>query len=287
MSQQGSTDVEWLDVLSKRLRSLVKTLSVLKDANFEFEELHDARVACRRAEAALKVCRDLLPNQHVDWLREHLRRLRQVGNAARDDDVWDRWLEGQEGPVSRQLRRSLRGERQLNHARVAKFAQSLLRSRRFVYHVEQVCRSTRKTTAPSLWRSLIARRLLSQLNSLVCAIPLGDQNSRELHRFRIASKRLRYANEFVSEVIAESRSSTLEQLLKQIQDRLGVLNDSVMRQRRFKQLVKHEVRLKGLPDPARESECLTAAWQVWWASVAITNVINAVVANWLRLAVHQ
>ena len=285
MSQQCSTDVEWLDALSKRLRSLVDALSALKHATFEFEELHDARVACRRAEAALRICRDLLPAQHVDWLRKRLRQLRQVGNAARDDDVWDRWLEGQDTPGSQRLRRSLRGERELNHARVAKFAQSLLRSRRFAYHMERACRLPRSTTSPSLWRSLIARRLLSQLNSLVCAIPLGEQNSRELHQFRIASKRLRYANEFVSEVIAESRSATLEQLLKQIQDRLGVLNDSVMRQRRFKQLVKHEVRLKGLPDSTRESECLTDAWQEWWASVAITHVINAAVAKWLPLAV--
>ena len=283
MTRQSSAPADWHGVVHRRLHDALDSLTTLKDTPFEQETLHDARVSCRRAECGLQICRDLLPTRHATWLRTHLRQLRRAGNSARDHDVLEAWLEDQDSPKARQLRDSLRHKRQADHERVAKLAVSLIRDGRFAHHVEHVCQPASDPSDSELWQRCVARRLLDRLFHLVRALPMDATNLRQWHRLRIASKELRYAYECVSEALPTTVDAPLETMLKQIQERLGAVNDVFVRQQQFRELVKLKVSTQGLPDPSDELARISTAWYRWWASISLEAVIGTAVTTLLPL----
>src|SRR5262245_27990506 len=56
-------------------------------AEHDIEHVHRLRVATRRASAALKLYRDLLPRRARRWVKKRLRKIRRAAGDARDFDV--------------------------------------------------------------------------------------------------------------------------------------------------------------------------------------------------------
>ena len=89
----------------KRLRAASQVLLAAAGDTLAPETLHDLRIACRRAEAALCLSRDVVRWHSCRWLWERLSGLRHACNQARDDDVLLLWLKEQ---PDRDSTRSLR-----------------------------------------------------------------------------------------------------------------------------------------------------------------------------------
>lgn len=284
MSQRHSTLTDLLSVLRLRLGSVVDALATLQHTPIESEVLHDARVACRRAEAALRIGRDLLPDRQVAWLRTHLRRLRRACNSARDIDVLREWLAAQRrSPVVRKLRKKLKHKRRVDQSQIVELTKSLIRKRRFATHANRAIQTDHDRSHAESWHSFVARRLLDEFTNLLGALPTDADHPGQLHRLRIAGKRLRYACEFVSEVVPAAQFDSLQELLKQMQDRLGQLHDTVVRLECLRHQAKHATGKKLRRDSADERDRLTEEWRDWWSSTSPDAAIGSAAAKMPKL----
>ncbi len=283
ISKHGANRTSCLSVVQQRLDSLRNALVTLHDRPFHPETLHDARVASRRAESVLRICRDILSDRHVTWLRRHLRKLRHACNSARDNDVLRAWLERQSDSASLRLRKSLKRKRQADRSLIVDITGSLIRRKKLALHAKLACDTAIAPGKRDPWHHFVVRRLLNELYEFVRSLPSDPNNARQLHQLRIAGKRLRYSCEFVSKIIPAAGFVSLLRLLKEVQDRLGLLHDTVVRQELLNQegwqSNDQQVQVKS----ADEIDSLTQAWQDWWTSASPETVIGSATTRILKL----
>jgi CHAD domain-containing protein len=200
------------------------------------DELRRYRVATRRLRAALRLFGKAYPGRKVAALRAGLGDLGRAAGAARDVDVrvagLDRWAsEGGDARITAvaPLRRSWIAARdaaatdllrRLDSRRHKRLLDDLMT---FVGGEGRVTaaggRSIRDSAASRLWRAFEVLRDLG-----------GDLSAADLvalHDVRIAAKRLRYALEFLGDVLPDDRLRLVERLVA-LQDHLGALNDAAL-----------------------------------------------------------
>ncbi len=283
ISKQGSERTDCLAVVLRRLRSLRNSLFKLNERPFHPETLHDARVASRRAESVLRICRDILSDRHVTWLQSRLRKLRRACNSARDNDVLCEWLEGQSDSASLRLRKSLKRKRQADRSLIVEITGSLIRRKKLARHAKLACDTAIAPGELDHWHHFVVRRLLDELYEFARTLPTDVHNAGQLHQLRIAGKRLRYSCEFVSKVIPAAGFDALLRLLKEVQDRLGLMHDTVVRQ----ELLSQEGWQSNDPQvqckSANEVDGLTKAWKDWWTSASPETVIGSATTRMLTL----
>jgi len=190
----------WRSVMERRLQCVLNAMDQLQDSKSGPRELHDARVACRRAEAALRVCRDLLSTKRAQRLRLDIRKIRRATNESRDQDVLRKWFTKQKGSESARLCRIVEQHRDKVFPRMIKSMGNLQQLRDSVTHVTRPARGSTSIG----WQSCLGRRLLQEVYRFLEYIPEVDSETESLHEFRIAGKRLRYAVEFATEVLPKS-----------------------------------------------------------------------------------
>ena len=273
----------WLSVIPHRLNSVGESLVRFRDSPQDSEALHDLRVACRRAESALRVCCDLLPPDPAKWLRKHLREVRRLSNASRDNEVLRKWLKGQAGSFARNLRKSLKSEGQQQRVSLVECIRDVLRGNRWAEHVERVG-SSEGSGAEDHTRRLIARRLREDLFRFVESLPTEATSPSELHQFRIAGKRLRYSIECVCEMFPAVKCRSLHRILPQIQERLGQLHDLDVRLVSLKPWVRDAGASPQWQESIAESQRLLISWQAWWRSVAWESAVGTALTELLRFS---
>jgi len=196
----------------------------------DVEELHDMRVASRRLRAAIALFGDVLPAE-AERLRPDLAWVGQTIGAVRDLDVQlqqlDRWtnvLTPSDQEALRRLRSLLEGQRARargemlesldspRYARLVRRLGTMLRSR------SGARTAPARAVAPDLVeaRHRALRKAKRQIGP--------DSDAAAFHRLRIATKRYRYALEFLSDVYPGEtkrlirRSVTLQDVLGAHQD---------------------------------------------------------------------
>ena len=274
--------IDGLPVVRQRLQSVGDCLVQFRNSPKNSDALHDLRVACRRAEAALRLCRDLLPPQPAKWLRKQLRQLRQLSNASRDNEVLREWLKGQGGSFVRDFQKALKSERDSERVQMVEFIEELLRGDRLADRTRRACLVHNDRTGERD-HLLMAHRFLDDLFRFIQALPTRTTSPSELHLFRIASKRLRYAIECVCDIFPKAKFSSLQRILRQIQERLGELHDLDVRLSRLQQWGQSA----GVPPPwqasTAQSQRLLKSWQAWWRTVAWQSAVGTAVTEILRL----
>ena len=189
--------------------------------------IHDLRVAIRRTEQACKTFRELFDPASVKKLRWRLHRLMELCAAVRNCDVALILLD-QAGVTTGASVSRLKKTR----AAAAKKLSRRLAKERLKRPPEPAPRSHPKEGEWKLDQSLEANlcRLLPGLADEwfaagKAAIP-AQASYQALHRFRLQAKRFRYALElfegFYGNEIARAAG-----VLKELQDRLGAINDCV------------------------------------------------------------
>jgi len=212
------------------------------------EELHDLRVASRRARAALRLLRHVLPADRVGHWRDELRWLGGLSGLARDMDVFlDRIRRhlravGADPAVQRVLLRGVRAERRLAHAELA----DALRSARLAELMRELSEVPDPPAEPrrGVWADGSARELAPGL----IRGPLRRLRSwrrrrcewltaQEMHAIRIAGKRARYAIEFFADVLGGDLRMHLKELVA-LQDCLGAHQDAIVAMARLGELAR-------------------------------------------------
>lgn len=204
--------------------------------------VHQMRVATRRLRAALRLFADLLPpesaslNDELNWIAGQL-------SAARDLDVQLQRL--RENGVELGLLATLEPygswleeQRQRAQAELT----SAIESPRFdhlLLHLKglDAWSPIPATDAPLLEEApRRLRRTFKKLRERARAID-EDSPSTELHKVRIAAKRLRYTAEFFESAYGR-RARRLAECLTSLQDLLGELQDGVVGAQRIHQAVQ-------------------------------------------------
>lgn len=199
----------------------------------ELENVHQLRVATRRAMAAMEVFESLLPPRRADWLVRKLKEIRQAAGAARDLDVFQQRLserlkkndDSRYAPLLRLLRDAREAAQEPIEAICDK-----LRNKRYSQRVSAVVKRVRLREDSFVLNhptfGVAARISLRQYVDDFFAASRRDLHDYEaLHAFRIEGKRLRYAMEIFAGAFEPWFRKDLYKLLEALQERLGEVND--------------------------------------------------------------
>jgi CHAD domain-containing protein len=231
-------------VLSIRLAVVRHYLPLaVERAEEDIEHVHQLRVSTRRAGAALRVFREVLPNRSRRRLRRLLRRLRRAAGQARDWDVFllnlpqARALQTAAGrPAADFLLGYGLGQR---HAAQLLLVQAAEQNGADLHaaadELLEALEQPRDNDDPPLRSFALAQfhPLFTDFHQGVLADP--DQPA-ELHQLRISGKRLRYALEIFIPCFPEWFQQQLYPAVEELQELLGTLQDAVVGSERLKDL---------------------------------------------------
>jgi CHAD domain-containing protein len=203
------------------------------------EDLHQFRVATRRARALIRASRSLLgtqlerseaelrwlggalgPVRDLDVLSAHVRSLLDgLGEDRAGGETIVRLLEAKRAEAHELLLEALRGERYVELLSLFAAEIALLR-----------------TEASESELHAIADGETKRLRKAYAALG-PDPADTELHALRIRAKRARYAAELAAQAEGR-RAAKLVQVLKQLQDLIGTHQDAVVTEQRVRALAK-------------------------------------------------
>jgi len=195
--------------------------------------VHQLRVACRRAAAALRAFRSLAPKRSRK-LNRWLRRLRRAAGPARDADV-----------LLTRLRRELEAESETGGAILDHIQQTRVKAQReleaidaradkggFRRAIEKCLAAVGNDDDPRPFAEFAREQFAEAAEALTAADP-HTATLDELHQLRIAAKRLRYSIELFHSAAAPALRDQAYPLVEELQDRLGALNDRAAAQERW------------------------------------------------------
>jgi len=213
---------------AKRLMSLDRGVRQVAKKPKDAEAIHDLRVSVRRFRQELNVFEEWLKPGPVKRIRGTLKKLMDRCAAVRNCDIAKEVLQAA-GYVSQKLVADLEMERQ--HAR-KDLARTLThwrhrdRVRKWREHLRIVRPSAKSEAGGSVSEN--ARRLLPAMiedffrAGREAARPRSTH--RRMHGLRLEAKRVRYTLELFEPVYGE-RTEPMVESLKELQDRLGAIND--------------------------------------------------------------
>jgi CHAD domain-containing protein len=207
----------------------------------ETENVHQLRVASRRAAAAMRLFAPLLPPRHARWINKQLKKIRRAAGDARDLDVLGDQIarfarDG--GPVKYQF--LCDAIKQRRHAAQEPIADihSKLKRKDFRHRQARLVKHTRLRTEadreqkPSY--AQVGREALAPLVQCFLTASTSDFSDYErLHAFRIEGKRLRYAMEVFAGAFSPGFRKDLYKQIEELQQKLGDVNDHVNARQQF------------------------------------------------------
>ncbi len=199
------------------------------------EHVHQLRVGCRRAMAALRAFEPLFsakPRRLKKWLR----RIREGAGPARDADVLLARFQknAPSDPVTEYAIARLKSQRCEAQEQLIKVAAKASRGQ-LIHCVDQTLRSlSHDSDSAELAFTEYARHALRLSNaSFLQLVQVPDPTLAELHQLRIAGKRFRYSIEIFHEAFPDSLRKVIYPQLVDLQDRLGEINDHATAQALF------------------------------------------------------
>lgn len=196
------------------------------------EYVHQLRVWSRRADAAIEMYRELMPEWRVAWIQKQLMRIRKATNDARDDDVFaERLAEDKTPDTDGLLKRVVEHRVEAQQEVLRIYERMTKRKGRFGRRVEKLLKRVRlrdkhRKSKPTYraWAKGHLRPILDEFFEMA----EGDLTDTErLHQFRIMGKNLRYAMELLSAAFCSQLRNKAYPPLETLQDQLGRVNDHV------------------------------------------------------------
>lgn len=268
----------------EQFKSRLYGLSEMQD----IEYVHEMRVSTRRMRAALKLLKNAFSGEVAD-AKERLSIVASALGKVRDSDVFMEFLndyamsapEQDEPWLSRLIRNEARKRAQRYRELIKVMKSPSVRQFQMEFHdqlLDENVQRNRLTNAKKKGLkpvALAAPRILDRGLAKVLKHkgPLEFREAGQLHKLRIACKRLRYAAEFVSEVYPDGLTQVVRRMTK-MQDLLGDLHDSDVYMERIEQYMLRSAE-KGNPAmiaamdrlterlKERREGCLNAACVKW------------------------
>jgi CHAD domain-containing protein len=220
--------------------ALAQRLEVVRDclpraiheADQDPENVHQLRVATRRADAALRIFRGCLPGRVYRAARSRLRTIRRAAGAARDWDVFLLDLRQRSKDASKEDQLGLNflagyalGQRCAVQAQLQAVE---VQPDTFVEFMIATLGELREPDEnPKGVLADLARTLLADRLGRLHAAASGDLTDYgHLHQVRIAGKRLRYALEVLADCFAPALRERVYPMVEEMQEILGRANDS-------------------------------------------------------------
>ena len=247
----------------------------------DIENVHQLRVATRRAMAALEIFADLLPSRRKKWMQRRLKQVRKAAGDARDFDVLAARLDNQ---LDREADKSVAmlldevQERRKAAQQPIEAAYDKLKRKDFPRREARLLKHVRLRTESDLAEQpSFADAGVHALRELVqdfFAAADGDlSDPTALHAFRIQGKRLRYAMEIFAGAFAAALRKKLYPQVERLQEKLGNINDHASARRHFADWIgtieRPEVvellRTMGDEETAALAES-TAKFFEWWTT---------------------
>lgn len=224
------------NVLHQRMQYVEQKLPLAAhEYLLDVEHVHQLRVGCRRAEAALQAFRPLISDGSKS-LKKWLRQIRRAAGPARDLDVLlDRMKKGGDELMRQDLVERLQRRRSEVQPRLLE-VEALAAKGKLSRSVERCLDSLRaskkpiKTIAFTDFANAALRKAGKPLRKLV---KVEQFSLAELHQLRLAGKRLRYSIELFHGAFPHELRSEIYPLVEKLQNRLGRLNDHVTAQSLF------------------------------------------------------
>jgi CHAD domain-containing protein len=226
-------------ILEIRLAEVQKflPLAARHDAD-DVEYVHQLRVSCRRAAAALRAF-EPLAGRGGKKLKRWLKKLREAAGPARDADVYLARLRSELDPANQYAQelvgvvRQSREEAQAALVKIDKRASRGGFQRAIDNALDRIARSDDELADESF--AEFALRAVADATHEVDAIDAPTASIAELHQLRIAAKRLRYAIEIFHSAATPELRLELYPQVEEMQERLGAVNDRSASQARLQQ----------------------------------------------------
>lgn len=273
-------------VIALSLRTMSKRLRDARHGELSEKPLHELRIACRRAEAALRLCEDAADSRAWRWLTRSLKSLRRTCNQARDDDVLEDWLKRQATPTGKSLRRAVLAHRRDVEPKIRKLASDLCERRRFQRRSAKLISRLQACGTSGQIAANFGRRLFDEVHRFVKSFAVRRDDASRLHQLRIAGKRLRYASELVTEIWPSVELTELKEHLHSLQDWLGGIQDQVVGERLLKKCAPSRSS-KAAQTLARKARNSVARQQrkfwTWWQACPLERMLADTTAEVLTL----
>ncbi|MBN1851784.1 MAG: CHAD domain-containing protein [Pirellulales bacterium] len=239
--QQPASEVA-RKTLAKRL-DVVRHYLPLAAMEYEkdIEHVHQLRVGCRRAMAAVTAWKAILPAKPARRVKRMLRKIRRSADDARDHDVlFERFQNSQDIPHEgfNALIDQITQQRQEGQAPIIAMHKKIGRNK-FARRVASLMDSIPwQSSEPEPTYAEFAQIRMAAIASEFFDVASGNGGSaKDLHSLRIAGKRLRYAMEIFADAFGNEFREILYPVVEQLQDKLGALNDHNVAQKRFQRIV--------------------------------------------------
>jgi CHAD domain-containing protein/CYTH domain-containing protein len=216
------------------------------------EALHDFRVGIRRLRSTVRAYRSVLPNAFPPPLRDRLRAIARASGASRDLEVQFAWLEarGRKGSDAERIAADWLRPELIRRAQEAGVSGLAVVRAEFPDARRAVRRALTQRPGNSpddgeLFASVLGKQVIVAGGNLEKRLrrvrTIDDRN--QLHRARIAGKRLRYLLEPVAETEAEA--AWLVARLKRLQDAIGDMRDAQLFRDRLRAMIEDDSTTNG------------------------------------------
>lgn len=268
------------------LKNAASRLREAADGDLSAKKLHELRIACRRAEAALRLCQDVADGRASHWMMRRLKAFRDVCNEARDDDVLCKWVQRQGRSSSKSLCQAICEHRAETEPRIVRLARRMSEKHRFERRCKKVVKQLRACEVNDQIARAFGQRLFNEVHRFVRSLPANRDDAIALHRLRIIGKRLRYASELVTEIWPDVALAELNEHLHLLQDRLGAIHDQIEGARRLRQLLPKRLARSARPLVRKAQGTATSLqrkfWR-WWQAYPIERMLADTTAEVVAL----
>ncbi len=226
-------------ILALRMDEVQKFLPLAaRHAEGDIEHVHQLRVNCRRAAAALRAFEGLA-GRRGRKLKRWLKRLRRAAGPARDADVLIARLRSEldaANPNAQRLVDDIAQARTEAQPALVAVDDRTLRGglKRAIDGCLTSLAGAKTKTARSSFAEFAQRAVAAAAKGLDI-VDAQTASLGELHQLRIAAKRLRYSIEIFHCAAAPALRLEVYPQIEELQERLGAINDRVASQSRWQQ----------------------------------------------------
>ncbi len=246
---EADPDEPVVDVAKRSLQARLEPVQyylplAAKKSDEDIEHVHDVRVWSRRAQAAIEMYWELLPEWRAAWIDKQLKRIRGASNDARDDDVFARRLkQDKDTPAAAQLLKRVQANRVEAQNPIRSVYDRLRRKNRFDRKIARLLNRVRlrgkklKSKKPRFgqWAPAHLRPVLDEFFESADA---DLSKVEQLHQFRIDGKKLRYALELLAGAFPVNIRQDIYPNLETLQDQLGTINDHAAARARIRRWIE-------------------------------------------------
>ncbi|MFM7138653.1 MAG: CHAD domain-containing protein [Planctomycetota bacterium] len=238
--------------LRKRLEAVWRELTAACRPRHDPERVHQLRVATRRTLAALMAFRGVIPGKQRVWFEKRLRRIRRAAGGTRDLDVLTGRLE-RETPrgaaasrrdskaalVRERLVTMLAKRRDVSRQPI-RVVRDELRAADWPARVERLIDAVTAAGIDETFAGYGRRRFRQMLERFFRLADRRLDEAAEIHRFRIAGKKLRYALEIFAPVFPVAERTACHEALERLQETLGEFTDHASAAERFRRWAREK-----------------------------------------------